>query len=227
VEQAKAAIAAARINLDYTLIKAPVNGYIGRIPKRVGNLVGKNDQQGITTLSDIDQIYAYFSLSEPDFLYFNAHNPGNSLEEKIRRLRPVSLVLADGTLYAHQGKVDIANGQFDKTTGAIIMRATFSNPEKLLRSGNTGKVRMEDFYPSVILVPVSATIDQHDKIFVYALVDSNKVKWVAITVNGKSGTNYMVKDGLHQGQKVVLAGLETLEEGSVIVPQDSNAVTGR
>jgi len=219
VEQARASIASARINIDFTLIKAPVSGYIGRIPKRLGTLVGKNDVQGITTLSDIEEIYAYFSLSEADFLYFNAHNKGNSLEEKIRMLRPVSLLLADGSMYGHKGRVDIVNGQFDKTTGAIMLRATFPNPEKLLRSGNSGKVRMDEFFPEVMLLPMSATVDQQDKIFVYALADSNRVKRVSITVTGKSGNNYIVREGVKPGDRIVLAGLETLAEGTIIIPQ--------
>jgi len=221
VEQARAAIASAKINLGFTLIQAPVSGYIGRIPKRLGTLVSKNDAQGITTLSDIEEIFAYFSLSESDFLYFNAHNKGNSLEEKIRQLRPVSLVLADGSIYQHPGKVDIVNGQFDKTTGAIVLRATFPNPEKLLRTGNSGKIRMEEFYPHVMLLPVSATVDQQDKIFVYALSDSNRVKRVSITVTGKSGTNYIVSDGVQPGDRIVTAGLDNLQEGTAIMPQDT------
>jgi membrane fusion protein (multidrug efflux system) len=223
VEQAKAAIASARINLNFTLIKAPVSGYIGRIPKRIGNLVSKSDTEGMTTLSDIEQVYAYFSISESDFLYFNTHNKGNTMEEKIRQLRPVSLVLADGQVYPNKGKVDIVNGQFDKTTGAITLRATFPNPQKLLRSGNTGKIRMEEFMPSVMLVPISATVDQQDRIFVYALADSNKVKRQAITVAGKSGTHYIVSAGVKPGDKIVLTGTETLTEGSVINPQETGA----
>ena len=134
VEQAKAAIASARINLDFTLIRAPVNGYISRIPKRIGTLVGRNDSEAMTMLSDIQPVYAYFSMSEGDFLHFNEHNKGNSLEEKIKQLRPVSLVIADGNIYPYKWKVDIVNGQFDKTTGAITLRATFPNPQKLLLS---------------------------------------------------------------------------------------------
>ncbi len=176
VEQAKAAIQTARINLNYTLVKAPVSGYIGRIPKRIGTLVEKSEVQGLTTLSDISQVYAYFSLSETDFLYFNEHTPGNSMEAKIKNLRPVSLMMADGARFPHAGRVDLVNGQFDKNMGAITLRATFPNPERLIRSGNTGKIRMEEFFPSVILVPVAATIDQQDKVFVFTVADSIRAK---------------------------------------------------
>ncbi|MBS1598244.1 MAG: efflux RND transporter periplasmic adaptor subunit [Bacteroidetes bacterium] len=221
VELAKAAIASARINVDFTLIKAPVNGYIGRIPKRIGNLVSKNDQTGLTTLSDIDQVYAYFSMSESEFLRFHEQSPGISLEKTIDQLPALSLVMADGLVYQHKGKLDLVNGQFDKSTGAITLRATFPNPEKLLRSGNTGKIRMEEHQSSVILVPISATIDQQEKTFVYVLGDSNKVKRKAINISGKSGNNYIVKDGVSVGDKIVTEGFETLNEGSAIIPQQS------
>jgi membrane fusion protein (multidrug efflux system) len=227
VEQAKAAIASARINLDFTLIKAPVNGYISRIPKRIGTLVGRNDTEAMTMLSDIQPVYAYFSMSEGDFLHFNEHNKGNSLEEKIKQLRPVSLVIADGNIYPYKGKVDIVNGQFDKTTGAITLRATFPNPQKLLRSGNTGKIRLEEFFASAILIPISATTDQQDKIFVFALADSNKVRRQTITVSGKSGNNYIVSDGIKPGDKIVVTGVQTLTDGTVITPVPGNADAGK
>jgi len=221
VELAKTAIASARINVNFTLIKAPVNGYIGRIPKRIGNLVSKSEPMGLTTLSDIDQVYAYFSMSESEFLHFNQHVPGGSLQKTINQLPPLSLVMADGVIYPHKGKLDLVNGQFDKNMGAITLRATFPNPDKLLRSGNTGKIRMEERQDSVMLVPIAATIDQQEKTFVYLLGDSNKVKRQALVIAGKSGNNYIVKDGVRPGDKIVTEGFETLTEGTAIVPQTS------
>jgi membrane fusion protein, multidrug efflux system len=222
VEQAKAAIASARINLNFSLIRAPVSGYIGRIPKRIGNLVAKNDAQGMTTLSDIEEIYAYFSLSEADFLRFNKEYQGNTLEEKIKKVRPVALILADGSVYDHPGRVDIVNGEFDKNMGSISLRARFPNPGKLLRSGNSGKIRMQEFFQEVWLVPVSATVDQQDKVFVYVLTDGNRVKRQAITISGKTRNNYIVTEGVQKGDTIVLEGLETLIDGSVIKPHSVN-----
>ena len=219
VELARAAIATARINVDFTLIKAPVNGYIGRIPKRIGNLVSKNEPAGLTMLSDIDQVYAYFSMSEPEYLHFNQQIPGGSLQKTIDKFPPLSLIMANGSLYVHKGKLDLVNGQFDKNTGAISLRATFPNPDKLLRSGNTGKIRMEEHQDSVILVPISATLDQQDKTFVYILGDSNKVKRQSINISGKSGNNYIIDGGVKPGDKIVVQGFETLQEGSAIIPQ--------
>jgi membrane fusion protein, multidrug efflux system len=170
-------------------------------------------------LSDIDQIYAYFTLSESGFLSLSQQRQGLSMQEMINHLRPVSLILANGIIYNHQGKIDLVNGQFDKTTGSITLRATFPNPDKLLRSGNTGRIRMEEHFDSVLLVPISATLDQQDKIFVYLLGDSNMVKKQAIIIAGKAGTKYIVKEGIKSGDKIVTAGIETLADGTRITPQ--------
>jgi len=217
-EQARTAVSSARINLDFTNIKAPVSGYIGRIPKRLGGMVSRADMQGITTLSNIDQVYAYFTLSEAGFLNLSEQRKGSSLQETINKLRPVTLVLANGASYPHPGKIDLVNGQFDRSTGSISVRATFPNPEKILRSGITGKVRMEEFMDSVLMVPISATLDQQDKIFVYVLGDSDIVKRQSIIIQGKADTRYIVKDGIKSGDRIVTAGIENLAEGTKIIP---------
>jgi membrane fusion protein (multidrug efflux system) len=222
VEQSKGAVNTARINLNFTLVKAPVNGYIGRIPKRIGNLVSKNDAQGLTTLSDIDQVYAYFSMSETEFLQLNMLNPGKTVQEKINGLPAVSLVMANENVYEHPGKVDLVNGQFERTSGAITLRATFPNPEKMLRSGNTGKVRMQEKWKDIFLIPQAATLDQQDRTFIYIVGDSNKVRRQDIKIEGKSGTNYIIRGGIVQGAKIVTAGLGTLSDGASIVPLKSN-----
>jgi membrane fusion protein (multidrug efflux system) len=222
-EQAKAAVSSAQINLGYTLIKAPVNGYIGRLLKKQGSLVAPTDATPLTQLSDVHDVHVYFSLSEQDFVAFKVQYPGQSLKDKLKQLPPVSLVLADNTDYAKQGRVDMIDGQFDKTTGAITLRASFNNPQGLLRAGNTGKVRLGLLHKDALIVPQSATIELQDKVFVFALADSNKVKKQSITIIGKSGGNYLVKDGVKAGDQIVLSGIDHLQEGAVIQPQKTVA----
>jgi membrane fusion protein (multidrug efflux system) len=111
------------------------------------------------------------------------------------------------------------DGQFDKTTGAITVRASFPNAQGLLRSGNTGKIRLSLLHNNALIVPESATVEMQDKVFVFALTDSNKVKKVPITIDGKNGGNYLVKDGLKPGDEIVLSGMDHLQEGAKIVPQ--------
>jgi membrane fusion protein (multidrug efflux system) len=219
IESAKANVATAQINLGYTLIKAPVNGYIGRLIKKQGSLVSPQDVDALTQLSDVHDVHVYFALGEKDFIGFKEQYPGETLKDKLKRLPSVSLLLADGSVYAKQGKIDVIDGQFDKTTGAITIRANFSNPDGLLRAGNTGKIRLSLTHKDAVLIPTDATIEMQDKVFVFALADSNKVKKMPITIVGKSGTNYLVNDGIKAGDQIVLSGIDHLQEGEVIHPE--------
>lgn len=222
ISQAKSTIGSARINIGFTLVKAPISGYIGKIPKRVGNLVGKGDQQPMTTLSDTREVYTYFAMSEPEFLQFNAQLQGGSMAEKLKSIPPVTLLLADGTTYKHQGKIQIVDGQFDKNTGSISLRAIFPNPQGLLRSGNTGKIRLEENHEAALMVPKAATMDVQDKIFVYLVDAKNKLQRRAITISGKSGNNYLVSNGLKKGERIVFSGLDGLAEEAQIKPKPLN-----
>lgn len=219
IESAKANVATAQINLGYTLIKAPVSGYIGRLLKKQGSLVTPQDVEALTQLSDVHDVHVYFALGEKDFVNFKEQYPGETLKDKLKHLPSVALLLADGTEYAKQGKIDVIDGQFDKNTGAITVRATFANPNGLLRSGNTGKVRLSLQHDNALIIPQSATVEMQDKVFVYALADSNKVKKLPITIIGTSGANYLVKDGVKAGDQIVLSGMDKLQEGTVIAPQ--------
>jgi membrane fusion protein, multidrug efflux system len=218
-EQAKAIVATARINLGYTLITAPVSGYIGRLPKKQGALISRTDAEALTNLSDVHEVYAYFSLSENDFVHFKMQYPGNTLEEKLKNLPPVSLLLSDNTLYPIAGKIDMIDGQFDKNTGAITFRAVFANGKGLIRSGNTGKVRLTQQHQNALLVPQSATMEIQDKVFVFTVNAGNKVNKQPITISGKSGSSYLVTEGVKPGDRIVFSGLDRLQDGTVVKPE--------
>jgi len=219
IEQAKANVSTASINLGYTVIKAPVSGYIGRLQKKRGSLVGPTDVEALTQLSDVHDVHVYFALGEKDFVNFKDQYPGQTLKDKLKQLPAVTLLLADNTPYDKPGRIDVIDGQFDKNTGAITVRASFPNPQGLIRSGNTGKIRLSLQHNNALVIPQSATIEVQDKVFVFALADSNKVKKQAISIVGKRGTDYLVKDGVKAGDQIVLSGLDHLQEGTVITPQ--------
>jgi membrane fusion protein (multidrug efflux system) len=230
IEQAKAAINAAQINLGYSLIKAPVSGYVGRLLRKKGSLVGPTDAQALTDLSDVHNVHVYFSLSENDFEAFKEQYPGKSLGEKIKQLPSVSLLLSDGAAYASKGKVDIIDGQFDKNTGAITFRAVFPNADGLLRSGNTGRIKLGLLHKNTVSVPQSATMELQDRIFVFTVADSNKVKKVPITVVALSGNNYLVGSGLKPGDRLVTDGIMSIQDGQVVSPQpagETKALTAK
>jgi membrane fusion protein (multidrug efflux system) len=219
VEQAKAAVSTANINLGYTVIKAPVSGFVGRLPKKQGSLVSNTDVAPLTLLSDAHEVHIYFSLSEEDFIGFNTNYAGKSVSDRVNHLPAVSLVLPDNTVYAQQGKIDMVDGQFDKTTGSISLRATFPNAKGLLRSGNTGRIRLGLLHADALVIPQSATVELQDKVFVFTVADSNKVKKMPIVISGKSGSNYLIKEGIKAGDRIVLSGLDRIVEGEVINPE--------
>lgn len=217
--QARANVASAKIRLGYTIVKAPVSGFIGRLPKKQGSLVSPTDPEPLTGLSDVHEVYAYFALGETDFTNFKSHYQGKTLTDKLKKLPAVSLILPGDTVYEHKGRIDMVDGKFDKTTGAITLRAVFPNAQSLLRSGNTGKIRLEEQHNDAILVPQSATVEVQDKIFVYTVGDSNKVSKQPLNIIGKSGTDYIVKEGVKAGDRIVFSGLDHLTDGIIIHPE--------
>jgi membrane fusion protein (multidrug efflux system) len=219
VEQAAAMVQNASIRLGYTTIEAPVDGYIGRIPFKTGSLVGSATIEPLTVLSEVREVYAYFSLSEQDFMLFKNQYEGSSIEEKISKMPQVDLVLADNSVYPRKGKVEIASGQFNSSMGSITFRAAFENTEGLLRSGNTGRVRIPRSIQSALVVPQEATYELQDKVFVFVVADSNKVSSKPITITASSGNYYLVGNGLNAGDKIVYMGLDRLREGVAIVPE--------
>jgi membrane fusion protein (multidrug efflux system) len=223
VGQAKAMVGTANINLGYTLIKAPVDGYIGRLPKKQGSLVSPSDVEPLTFLSDVREVHVYFSLGETDFIGFKSQYSDKSLEDGTVALPPVSLLLADNSTYAERGQIDMVAGQFDKNTGAITVRATFPNSKGLLRSGNTGRVSLGVAHENTLLIPQEATMEVQDKIFVFALDKDNKVSKKPINVIGKSGTDYLVGAGVKSGDRIVYKGFEYLQDGAVVAPEKMNA----
>ncbi|WP_198293511.1 efflux RND transporter periplasmic adaptor subunit [Algoriphagus resistens] len=220
LEQAKAQVESARINLSYTKIHAPTSGYIGRLPKKQGSLIGPSDQSPLTTLSDVHEVHVYFALGETDFIGFTAQYEGETLAEKIKNLPPVTLVLADQSKYSALGKVDVVDGQFNKNTGTITFRATFPNEKGLLRSGNTGRIVITHPHAEAILVPQQSTFEIQDKVFVVTVDEQNSVVRQPIQISGTTGNNYLVSSGLKSGDRIVYKGFETLQDGAVISPEN-------
>jgi membrane fusion protein (multidrug efflux system) len=219
VSQAQAMVESASINIGYALIKSPVDGYVGRFPYKTGSLVGLSTAEPLTVVSEINEVYAYFSLSENDFLEFTGKTPGKSLSEKVKQIPPVDLLLADNSVYPQKGRVESVSGQFDNSMGSISFRAAFKNTDGLLRSGNTGRVRIPQAITSAIVIPQESTFELQDKVFVFMLADSNKVVSAPIQVAGRSGNYYLVQNGIKPGQKIVYTGLDRLRDGMVIQPE--------
>lgn len=221
--QAKATLANAKVNLSYTRVTSPVNGLVGSIPYRTGSLVSSNSAEPLTTVSNTAKVYAYFSLNEKQILDFSNKYAGKNLNEQMRNIPPVSLVLADGTVYAQNGKIESINGQINTATGSVSLRATFPNPTSILKSGGSASVRIPQNVKDVILIPQKSTTDLQGKKFVYVLGDSAKVINTPVEVmQNTKGKFYVVTKGIKAGDKIVLEGFQSLRDGTKIKPEEKN-----
>ncbi|MDR6516877.1 efflux RND transporter periplasmic adaptor subunit [Chryseobacterium camelliae] len=214
--QAKASVGGARINVGFTTITAPVSGYIGRIQYKKGSLISRNDANPLTLLSDISEIYAYFSLSELDFIGFQKTYAGATLEEKLKNMPMVDLIIADNSLYPQRGVMKIVDGQFDRSTGAISVRAVFPNPNGVLRTGNTGRIRMPQLFSNAVVIPQESTFEIQDKTYVYVVGKDGKVNGKPVKISGKTESYYFISEGLAKGDKIVFTGIGNLKDGVLI-----------
>ena len=217
--QANAALVNANVNLGYTVVTSPVSGVIGAIPYKVGSLVSSNSQMPLATVSNISKVYAYFSLNEKQLLDISRNAKGNTLGDKIKQMPSVTLVLADGTVYPQKGKIETISGQINTQTGSSSLRATFPNPNGLLRSGLSATIVIPQNLENAILVPQKSTTDIQGKKFVYLVNDTGGVKSTNIEIMDLTkGNYYVVKTGLKAGEKIILEGFTGLKDGDKIKP---------
>lgn len=212
VAQARAALGSSKINANFTYIKAPVNGYIGRIPNRIGNLISPSDTSPLTTLSNINLVNVYFSMNEVDFITYSKMSASENHTGNIE------LLLADGSVYNYKGKLENASGNFDRTTGSIQMKAVFQNPDKLLRSGGTARVLIHKNVHSVLKIPKTAVKDIQDKFFVYKL-NGKKVQMIPVEVSEGTTQDYFVSAGIKAGDKIAVNRIDVLTDGAEVVPK--------
>jgi len=218
--QAQANLENAKANLQYTRITSPADGIIGTFPYRVGSLVSSTNAEPLTFVSNTAKMYAYFSFNEKDFLSLTKGLEGKNLQEKFTKLPDVLLVMADNSVYEVPGKIETASGLVDQQTGAVNVRATFPNPDGLLRSGGSGLVRIPQMIDSVIIIPQKTSYELQGKHFVYLVGADNKVHNTEIEVlAGNLKDSYVVTSGLNAGDKIVLEGIASLRNDTEIKPK--------
>ncbi|SMP28089.1 efflux RND transporter periplasmic adaptor subunit [Chryseobacterium profundimaris] len=206
-------------NIEYSIIRAPISGVIGRLPLKVGSLVGPSDQTPLTTISDTSEIYAYFSMNEKEYFDFLEKSPGATMPEKIRNLPMVELQLANGSIYPEKGRIEAITGQIDPSTGTIQFRVSFTNAQKLLSNGNSGTIRFPQPYDNVLVVPESATYEQQGIVYVYKVDKSDTVRNVVVNIIDRIDNLALIKSGVNKGETIIAAGTGSLKPGTAVKKQ--------
>lgn len=219
--QANAQYVNADNNLSYTVVKAPTNGVVGTLPFRVGALVSPSIPMPLTTVSDNSEMYVYFSMTENQLL--NLTRQYGSIDNTLKNMPGVQLMLNDGSMYDQPGRVESISGVIDTSTGSVSLRAAFPNKNGLLHSGSAGNIVMPNLYQDAIVIPQGTTFDIQNKIFVYKVVDG-LAKSAPIEVEKISnGMEYVVKSGLTAGDVIVAEGVGLMREGTPITPTTAQA----
>ncbi len=207
LKEAQAEVGIAETNLSFTKIVAPFDGVVDRLKFKVGSLIDEGTL--LTSLSNNRDVYAYFNVSEREYLDFKAK--GKDKEKTV-----ISLLLANGQPHKYKGTIETIEGEFDKNTGSIAFRAKFPNPDLLLKHGETGKVQLPVVLNNALVIPQKATFELLDKIYVFVLDKDNVVKSRNIIVKQKLSNLYVIESGLSINDKILLEGVQTVKEGDKI-----------
>ncbi len=218
--QAESSYQSLMANIGYARIRSPINGIVGTITYRQGSLVSAQDPQPLTTVSSIEEVFAYFSMNEKDFIRLIRENKQEGLNSMTRNLPSVQLLLADGSVYGHEGKIETISGSVDPASGTVRFRATFPNPGGLLRNGSSGIIRLAKKLENVLVVPTLSTFEQQGKTFVY-LVTNDSVHARNIEVMAETN-GYTVLEGLSEGAQILAKGVGKIRPGSRIDPQPTS-----
>ncbi|WP_175622622.1 efflux RND transporter periplasmic adaptor subunit [Chryseobacterium schmidteae] len=205
-------------NIDYSVIRAPISGVIGKLPLKVGSLVGPTDQVALTTISDTSEIFAYFSMNEKAYFDFLEKSVGASISEKIKNLPMVELQLANGSIYPEKGRIEAITGSLDRSTGTIQFRVAFNNAQKLLSNGNSGTIRFPKHYDNVLVVPESATYEQQGIVYVYK-VEKDTARNTVVDVIERIDNLALIKSGVKNGEIIIAAGTGNVKPGTAVKPK--------
>ncbi|MBL7743855.1 MAG: efflux RND transporter periplasmic adaptor subunit [Chitinophagaceae bacterium] len=207
LDEAKADRALAQLHLSLTEIRAPFDGTIDRIRFKPGSLIDEGTL--LTTLSDNKYVYAYFNVSEPEYLDFKTRaNAGETTT--------VTLLLANGQVHKYKGVVETVESEFDNSTGNIAFRAKFPNPDMILKHGETGKVQMTARVSNALIIPQKATYELQDKVYVYTVDQNSVVRSKSITIKNRLPDLYVVDAGLLENDKILLEGVQNVKDDDKI-----------
>lgn len=212
IDEARSAMENIAMRLSYTRICAPFDGIIDRIPLKAGSLIDEGSL--LTTESNTREMYAYFNVSETEYLEYIKSNKTQDPPSN----QTVKLILADGSSFPWPGKIETIESEFEENTGAIAFRARFPNPDKLLKHGASGKVQLDNNLENALIVPQKAVFEMQDKNYVFVVDAANKVKMKPIVPKTRFSHFYILESGLDQGEKVIYEGVRNVRDGMQIRP---------
>jgi membrane fusion protein (multidrug efflux system) len=219
----EAAIADAKLNLGYTIIRSPIDGIIGKLAVTRGNLVGKGDNTLLATVSSYNPIYVYFSVPEgqaTDFLRKHVQGKGHAAQ--------LELQLSDGTVFEHKGSIDFADRQVDANTGTLSLRGSFPNPQGLLRPGQFARLKVGgEQVQNAVLVPQKAVSDMLNLKVVMTVDSHNIVAMQPVTIAGEYQDQFIISSGLKGGETIIVEGLQKARPGAPVIPMPASANKGR
>jgi membrane fusion protein (multidrug efflux system) len=222
VKAAQANLRAAKIQLGYTRIYSPISGIIGKTKAKVGDFVGRSPNPIIlNTISRIDTMLVQFFITESQYLMFMRRHMSkiDSGKPDETERTDLELILADGSVYAHKGRADFVDREVDPTTGALLIQASFPNPDELLRPGQFGKVRGEvEMVKEGILIPQRCVMELQGSFSIYVVGADNKIQAREVKVGPKIKSFWLIREGLKADEKVVYEGLQKVKEGTVVNP---------
>lgn len=211
IEEAQAQETSAQLKLSFTEVRAPFDGIIDRIPNKAGSLIDEGTL--MTSISDNTEIFAYFNVSEKEYLEFIATDRSANVTPE------VSLILANGKEHSHKGKVETIEGEFDVSTGSIAFRARFPNPTRVLKHGSSGKIRLTQSVKGGLLIPQKSTFEIQDQIYVFVIDGANKVRMKSFIPKLRIPHLYIVGTGLSTNDKIVYEGIQDIKDGMEINPE--------
>ncbi len=212
IQEQQSALSNSQTKLSYTDVIAPFTGIINRIPLKAGSLLSEGDL--LTTASDISAVYSYFNISEREYLNFL------KAKRQLNGESGVHLVLANGSVYKYPGKIETVESEFDENTGSIAFRAKFPNPDKLLRHGATGTIQLPMAIDSSVILPQKSVLEIQDKNYVFLVDRNNQLKMKSFEPQMRFSQFYVVKSGLHPGDKILYEGTQEARDGMKIKPRN-------
>lgn len=205
VNEARVAKEQAILHVEFTKIKAPFDGIINRIPNKKGSLIDEGAL--LTSISNNESVYAYFSVSEIDYLdYVQSKSKNNT----------VTLSLANNSIYPYKGTIETTETEFNKETGNIAFRAKFPNPERLLKEGGTGKVLVKKLYKNAIIIPQKSTFEVQGNIYVYLVDKNNTVYSKKINPINRLSNYFVLDKDLTKEDKIIYEGIQSIKTGDKV-----------